>query len=341
MNHNKFCAENNRIFFFHTNLKDTINQLNLKHCNSEEILSKLVELLIDQYKVLNILTDHELATLYDRLKNLEFSKESDSFHNTIEYILQKIYTESQLRYNYNNIRNSSYELIKRFEDFDAAIYQIETSEFFIVEAFLVSPHTSYINEVYNFCIKHTDTIKVIFHNDLTYIQNIITRLRKYVQNTNNQEMLSKLNALNAKITNKTFHETKNRYSSLDNFAKHILHIRYSKLFEDIDTLWPQENNEAQNNQQMLQYKFLQRVVTDKIAKDYPISISYNSLDKMRNAIKDRQIIADSLQQINFSKLLHNNHKNNITHLHFKKQITLLHKNRHSIGLYKGIFTSAS
>jgi hypothetical protein len=291
--------------FFHINITKILDEFH--SLNKEEIFDKIVTIFVDQHSILDNLSNEQLIRLYDRLKNIESN-------TIIDNLLHKLHQEAQFRYSFNRAEDSGYELLKRFQNYDAMLQQIESASFLVAESFLLR-NNIFIPEMITLISKHIDNIKVLGYTKNFYINDALTKLKyQALTCSNNQarsELLLMFAAIESKLnTNLDAHILK-RYSDFSNFITSSLRAKYVVLFQNIKNLIYKEVGYSE---------FLGQTITRKIAKDYYISTLANSVDKLKLMAKERLKIFEQLSEIDFVEIFSPQHFNKISSLSFRSQI---------------------
>lgn len=289
--------------------KETLKYLHYQ--NAKELFHQLLELLINKYHILEFLTSNEIIAIYDRLKNKDFEQSW-----MVDFLL-KLHEEAQLRYGSNRLSDSGYELLKRFQSYDTIVHQIDLSEFTLAEAFLLR-RPKLLHEIMLVIGKHTDNIKALGMVNSNDITNILQKIKIYLEhnihkNINNNTDFSLLLSVKGKLFEKLEPHISKRYAEFDKFTMVALKIRYVKLLNRIKSFL--KCDEEQTNDTF----FIQDIVINKLAQDYCTMHHHNSLQKLRAADKERQVLLEQLNEINFVKIFDQENLNYITSLNFRKQ----------------------
>jgi hypothetical protein len=297
---------NNFKVFFHSNIAQIL--ANFHSLNKEEIFDKIITMFVDDHSILESLNNEQLTKLYDRLKNIE------SNNLVIDNLLHKLHHEAQFRYSHNRAQDSGYELLKRFQNYDAMLQRIEDASFFIAESFLVR-NNIFIPEMITLISKHIDNIKVLGYAKNSDITDTLNKLKYeasiYNRNHEHNEALLMFSAIESKLdTNLDSHVLK-RYSDFSNFIISSLRAKYVALFQRIKNLIHKEIGYTE---------FLEQTIARKFAKDYYISSLSNSVDKLKLMIKERYEIYEQLSEIDFVEIFSPEHLNKISSLNFRRQL---------------------
>src|SRR5262249_32764108 len=141
----------------------------LKVHDAEDATQQIEDFFVNTHDILQHLSDEKLITLYDRLKNFEPQTPP------LLSMLHKIHHEAQFRYSYNRLSDSGYELLKRFQSYDAISHQIENSEFSIVETFLLR-RANFEHEALMLIAKHAENLKAVGAAKLSNLSSIINHI---------------------------------------------------------------------------------------------------------------------------------------------------------------------
>jgi hypothetical protein len=289
----------------HIHLEDILKQFDTTE--PELALKQFVHFLVESKEVLAEIPNSSLVRLYDRIKNI------DPLGDMFEYLLHGLHHEAQFRYNYNRLSDSGYELLKRFQSYDAILHQIELSEFVIIESFLVK-NSSFIQEILVTIAKHLDNIKVAGFIKMPELNDTLNRIKTAVSglpSSNAAPLTTILDSIKSKFSTPLEQNILKRYNELDKFCLSAIKAKYVKLFKEILSLL--DNNLEDNS-------FIEKVVVFKLAQDYHIPNLSNSISKLRQVAKDRTYIANSLKAIDFVALFDPANINKIDSLNFKVEI---------------------
>lgn len=297
------CPSDNFKLLLHTDPSTVLQDF--KFASEEEVFEQFVTFLILEHQALHELSDNRLVELYDRLKNI------DPHNSFIFNLLQQIHLEAQFRYNHNRLSDSGYELLKRFQSYDTIIHQIENSEFTIAEAFLLK-RNNFIHETIRAIAKHIDNIKAIGTEALEKLHNILYKINAELPKAKHHYNIdiAILPSIQAKLAESLGSQILKRYSDLDKFTTAALDYKYTTLFDNINQL-------LENNVDTI---FLKNVLIRKLAQDYYLNIRPNSVHKLRSMIKERELIAKQLEEIEFLEILNPENGNSTAGLNFRKLV---------------------
>ena len=257
--------------------------------------------------ILENLSDKELLTLYDRLKNCE--RKSGSILD----LLAHIHTEAQFRYSYNRLSDSGYELLKRFQNFDAIAHHIDNMEFTILESYLLRKST-FVDEVIFTLAKQVDNIKALNLSKSPELTSLINTINLALESKAHPEgaTISLLSAIKSKLDKSLENHIKKRYTELDIYLAQALQDKYKSLCSNIQSLIEEKGN-YQN--------YLKHLLAAKLATDYYIPNLSNSIAKLRAITKDREYIISLASELNIEQIFAPEHQNKITSLNFRKKLT--------------------
>tara|TARA_B110000503_G_scaffold143697_1_gene247199 strand:- start:4269 stop:5999 length:1731 start_codon:yes stop_codon:yes gene_type:complete len=275
--------------------------------NIDVVFEQIIELLTHKISVLKHLTDEQLIHLYDRLKNYEWNC---SF---IVQLLDRVHRESQFRYSYNRLTDSGYDLLNRFQSYDAMMHQVEGLEFLIVEVYLIN-NIDFTNKIMQLLAKHSDNIKALgLHKDIHLIA-IFKKIDTKLHHINEQERegyKASFLSLKAGLEHSLDNRVQKRYIELDQYTIHKLKNRYSNLFVNIQKLFEYTEESKQ---------YLQLIFASKIAHDFYLPNLSNSIKKLRKMAVYRLEVQEQFQQLSFIEIfLGEGLLNKITSLDFIKQ----------------------
>ena len=102
---------------------------------------------------------------------------------------------------------------------------------------------------------------------------------------------------------------KKRYSELDKFNNSVLQKKYGSLFINIMSIFEGTDNAN---------KFLQNILTQRLASDYYLPHLSSSIDKLRLQALNRKQVISLLSELNFLDIFSPGNFNNITSFNFRK-----------------------
>jgi len=271
----------------------------------EKIFSLTIDKLTSKEKsVLLYLEDEKILSLYDRLKNYE------GYKITIFSLLERIHEESQFRYSYHRLSDTGYQLLSRFQSFDAMSHQIENLEFSILEAYLFKK-SNFTKEILVNIAKHSHNIKALCLNKNENFLKIISHIGKKLNNQSEGKdgSLAMLHSLKNGLNNLLPSYVKKRYSELDKFHTIALQKRYSNVFINIISIFEDTDNSN---------KFLQDILTYRLASDYYLPHLSNSIDKLRTQAIERKKVISLLSDLEFTIIFSPGNFNHLDSFNFIK-----------------------
>ncbi len=277
--------------------------------STDQVISKIIEIIVDEHKVLCYLENNKLSYIYDRLKNI------DPQPLSIVELLEKVHIEAQYRYNNNRISDSEIELLKRFQAYDIILTQIENSEFALIETFLIR-NSMFMHEVLILIAKHADNISaigIVQSPALAAILQIISEsLPSHPEDINSASGAIMLSLVKSKFaTTLNSHQAK-RYAQLDKFTVNSLKQKYNILLKHMANL-VSGAAEAKT--------FIEQTIVNKLAKNYYTASAANSTTKIKSMIRDRAELAKQLAEIDFVEIFNSKYSNKITSLNFKSKFS--------------------
>jgi len=286
--------------------QDPLSRIKLQEIDdANSSFEKIIILLTGTLSTLKILADEQLTHLYDQNKNLEWS------YPVIPLLLNRIHNEAQFRYSYNRLSDSGYDLLNRFQSFDALIHQIDNLEFSVMESFLIN-NTNFINDILLLLTKHADNIRGLALSKDKNLGAIFKRIDAKIHQLAGSEQeacKSALTSLRGKLGNSLEATIQKRYIELDNFTKTTLQNRYNELFERLDLIV--EEKEGYIN-------YIQELFVKKLTKDFYLPNLSNSIDKLRKMADDRSEAYNLLSQLHLADIfLKEGVLNKISSLDFK------------------------
>ncbi len=276
--------------------------------DKESTFEKIVVILTGKFSTLPILSDEQIIHLYDRLKNLEWK------YPSIPLLLNRIHDEAQFRYSYNRLTDSGYELLNRFQSFDALMHQVDNFEFSIVEFYLIN-RSHFIKDTLTLLSKHIDNIKGLALVKDKNLVEILKKMETKIQHISTSKQGSAPNILQSfreKLVKPLEPNIQKRYVNLDKFAKLIIQNKYIDLFEKIDLI-------IEKKEGYIGYiDILQELLIKKLAKDFYLPNLSNSIDKLRKMAMYRIEVSRLLSQLNLAEIfLEKRVTNKINSLDFK------------------------
>ena len=302
--------EDNFILLFHLNPKQVLQGYELTDINS--VFDKIIDLFIDDNSIIENLTNEQLISLYDRLKNLELESES------INSLLQKIYIEAQYRYKDRRMTDSEVELLKRFQNLDNITNQIENAEYALGESFLIK-NSSFAQETLIFIAKHTDNIKAVGAIKAPLLNDILTKIKsefslEQPSDTGSASVIIMLSLIKSKFLSDTESHIRRRYSDLDKFAINSLKNKYVSLFDKIKILLFQSEGFKE---------ILQNIIVRKLSQEHYITNVTSSVNKMKLLFQEREEVYKQLSVIDFVEVFNpNNTTSTDSKLILRKLITV-------------------
>lgn len=295
----------NPSYDFNLNPRTTLAQISSD--DPDQSFEQLANIFTDTHLALQNLTNERLIDLYDRLKN--FEPQTVVLNN----LLQKLHREAQFRYGFNRLSDSGYELLKRFQSYDAIAHQIEIAEFAISESYLLKKNT-FLQEMVNTISKHVDNIKAVGAAKDLSVKSVMTMLKQQLAHSHSSEQspTTTLSLITDKLAAGIDSHIYKRYAELDKFATNSLKTKYENLFHDLKQLL--EGDVARS------HNFLQQSIVRKLAQDYHVSNLTGSYSKLKTIAAERATIAKMLHEINFVETFNKNYPNSISSLNLKKNI---------------------
>lgn len=289
---------------FHKNPK---LQLKLKGNETiDQVFASIIHLMAERVSVLDKLTDEQLIHLYDRIKNAEWSDPS------IPLLLLKIHDESQFRYSYNRLTDSGYELLNRFQSYDAIMHQIKLLEFATLEAYLLHS-LSFPNKFLQALSKHIDNLRALNVHKNEDLAQMLRRIDTRIHHMHEQEkegVKSSLLSVKAKLDQSLEARIQKKYLELDKFTIHALQDRYKKVFENINKLFDQNEEHKE---------ILHNMFIEKVTHDFYLPNLSNSIDKLRKMALLQADVKNQLSQIDLVDIfIGNDLHNKIASFDFKK-----------------------
>jgi hypothetical protein len=255
--------------------------------------------------VLESLSDNSLIVLYDRLKNYQWNCDA------IKLLLANVHKESRCRYNYNRLNDSRYEMLKRFQIFDAIIHQIENFEFIIIEYYLLKK-SIFVDKILNVIAAHLNNIRALDIIKNTPVNSMFSIIKTHLLTKNGANVeisKSMIYAIKSKLSEPISPNIKKRYTELDQYSIQVLQQKYLRLFQNIANLIEEKN----------EYKsYLKELLVIKFASDYYMPSLSNSISKLRTLSKDREEIKFELSTLNLIDIYQPQYLNKMSSLNFRK-----------------------
>jgi len=289
--------------FYHnlTTILDT-NSLD----NVEIAFEQITSFFVKKSSILEQFTDFQLIHLYDRLKN---SQQANQLNTEL---LDMIHTESQYRYSYNRLGDSGYDLLSRFQNFDALMHQVEGFEFAIIESYLLH-NTNFLSQFLQLIFKQADNIRGFGLTKNVNLLAIIKKMDTKIHHLSGQEqqtMKSLLSSFRGKLGNTLESHIQKRFAELDKYTTNSVTTRYVILLENMSNLF--EDN-------ALGRKFLREGFVGKLVSAFYFPNLSNSVDKIRKMAQEKKEVRVQLLELNLADIFINpGVLNKITSLDFKK-----------------------
>lgn len=254
----------------------------------EDIFYNIVDLYINKLNIIENFDNQSIINLYNKLKNIEIN------NNGINIILEKLYEEAYLRYNFNKLDDNSYDLMNYFQSYHDICNQILVNKMFITEIYLYD-QKKFFEELCMIFSQHMKYIKYINITKIPVIQNLIYKLEsEHIQYFGKDiNFLKKINNIKNHLNSTNVDIKILNNLELSVFDKNNLKIQYHDLFGYIhDLIENQLDNQT-----------ISSFIIKKIAQDYYINNSTNSLEGLRNLLSDKKQIEEQLSFIDFAILL--------------------------------------
>ncbi len=270
--------------------QDPLSRIKLQEIDdNNSAFEKIIILLTRKLSTLGTLSDEQLTRLYDRNKNLEWS------FSAIPLLLNRIHNEAQFRYSYNRLSDSGYELLNRFQSFDALAHQIDNLEFSVMESFLIN-NTNFINNTLLFFTKHADNILGLVLGKDKNLGALFTRIESKIHQlpgTEQETCKVALSSFRGKLGDSLEANIQKRYIELDHFAKLTLQNRYNNLFEKFDLIVEEKEGYID---------YIQELFVKKLTRDFYLPNLSNSIDKLRKMADDRSRVSTLLSQLHLADI---------------------------------------
>ncbi|RYE06357.1 MAG: hypothetical protein EOP33_04010 [Rickettsiaceae bacterium] len=277
----------------------------LKSSDIDIVFAHIILMLTQEDNLLHDLSDAKLIKLYDRLRHHEPQSE-------VRIILAKIHAEAKFRYEHSRLSDTEYELLKRFQNLDSIVHQIESTEFSLTESYLLRKET-FLHELVLAIAKHLDNIRAVKAQDHSNIGAVISVVEQQLKKQNISEHIitATMSLINSNLKIKFDTQAFRRYAELDKFAAFCIITKYHTLFANIFALLNgQEDSRG----------FLQHSICRKFAQDFHSINPASSSLKLRTIISERNNIMQQLVKINFVDIFNIKYINNISSLNFTKQL---------------------
>lgn len=285
---------------------DPMSRIKLQEIDDKDgAFEKIVVLLTGKMSTLDTLSDEQIIHLYDRLKNLEWTSPS------IPLLLNRIHDEAQFRYSYNRLTDSGYDLLNRFQSFDALMHQVDNLEFSIVESYLIN-NTNFIKDTLSSLFKHVDNIRGLALSKDKNLGAIFKKIETKIHHLSGSEQESAKSALTSvrgKLGNTLEPHIQKRYVDLDKFAKLTIQNRYNDLFEKLDLIVEEKEGYIE---------YIQELFVKKLTRDFYLPNLSNSIEKLRKMAEYKVEVSRLLSQLHLADIfLHKGLLNKIPSLDFK------------------------
>lgn len=300
----KYIATDKKIIFLQST-KHIIDSFDTEIDSNFDIVQQIIDHLVDDQAILIELSDQELYSIYNRIKN------DDVFISAAFSLIENIYLEAKIRFNCSRLSDSGYQILERFQKFEAIVQQIDDLEKSFVEKYLVS--NNYLGHALVNINRHTENISALkLTNDKNFIS-LLTKIDSAVRSfkvKGGNPQIKTLENLHNKLDLALDINIVKKYSELDNFQVEYLKRKYSTFFENALNVVEEEGDYQD---------YLSVVFNRKLAYDFYLPHVNNSIDKLRVMELDRQEIKKSLNEIQLIKVFHVFSGNKIKSLDFRKK----------------------
>ena len=263
----------------HYNINSFIDDKSIK--DNKDALKEIINSLITKYSSLQYLTNTQLINLYKRLRNHELGA------NIIVTLMLKIHDEAQIRYSYNRLNESEYELINLFQNFDVLAHQEEKFRFGVVQSYLLRKD-KFTEELLELISAQTDIICALALNKNDNLISILNKISGK-SSLGNEKIQGTASAVKNKILHGLNTQAQKKYTNLDKFTVHHFTNKYKNLLVNIEHILD-FNAYAR--------KFLRENLIERITKDFALANLSNSIDRIRQTSLDKIKIREQLINLN-------------------------------------------
>lgn len=273
--------------------------------NKFDVILKVINYLTLEKEVLIQLSDQEILSLYNRVKNDEIFLDS-----AFEFI-SNIYKESKFRFSCSRLSDSGYQILEKFQKFESITQQIDEMQDNFMEKYLVS--NNYLGHTLVQINKHSENICALrLTNDkgfISLLDKIDSSVRHFKVKGGNPQIKT-LENLHNKLSMALGENTLKKYSMLDNFQIEYARRKYEDFFNNAIRVINEEEGFKD---------YLNKIFNHKLAYDFYLANTTNSVEKIRSMDKDRMQIEQTLNDINLINVFHVFSGNNIHSLDFRKK----------------------
>ncbi len=271
--------------------------------NSIGVFNYLINLLSNSYSTLPNLTDQQIINLYNRLRNHELSNEH------IVTLIDRIQKEARIRYSYNRLSDSEYELINLFQNLDTLVFHQGKLKFGIIKAYLLHKE-NFAERLINLLLEQADNIRAFSLNNDEILISILKRINLALTTEDsaneNEQLINLRNILSTCLEI----NIQKKYSNLDKYTMLTLVRKYTNLFSQIEQLL---NNDDSSK------LFLREGFIKMITKEFHLHNLSNSVEKIRQSSFEKEKIKEVLMKLHLEEIFINNGVNNeIKDLDFKQ-----------------------
>jgi hypothetical protein len=272
---------NEREFYF--NIQKMILESSKDEGNIKKIFLNIIDKFVTNYQILSHSTNEKLSALYDGLKN------SYNQCEEINYLLHKIHQEAQLRYNYNQLGESGYALLKRFQHYDSILHNIEKTSFSLAESFLLG--NSLLENVVNTITKNIDSILISHATNSVEFDKMLAKIEQHITQNKNHLLSNVIMNFKSKLATAPDEMLLKKAGDLDKFQIASLKNKYNLLFHRINSMLHGS------------HEGLEDIIVHRFSQEYYTKNHSHSVENMRTLIKEREIIEAMIRKINFVEFL--------------------------------------
>ena len=279
---NDFLVESNKFQFYQDPKKFIDNEV---LSNDENIFPIIINAFIKQTYPYKNLRNHQLISLYERLKNYEEDE------NVFKKLLDKVYEESILRCSYNRLSESDYKLLHKFQNINVLMQEIETFKIEIVKSYLLNK-SLFLQKVTALLLNQSSSIKILNLITKTSLLSLLDKIRHNVQHltiSTRNKTLADISNLQRIATIPLDTKERKKHLVLDQYTGVNIVEKYQYLFEQIMFL-------LDHNEQSI--AFLNETFAQNLAQSYYFPHLTNSTKKIRQLKDTQQIVKEKLFNLN-------------------------------------------
>lgn len=272
--------------------------------NSVDVTNQILDLLLTKYITLPSLSDQQIINLYNHLRNHELNC------NHIITLLNTLHKEAKMRYSYNRLSESEYELVNLFQNLDSLLFHQGKLKFGIIKAYFLDKE-NFLKHLVTLLLEQVDNIRAFSLAKDEVLLSIIKRINSsfLIEEYNNEDKEA-FNKFTKTLSSFLETSIQKKYSNLDKYTFVTLVAKYQNLFIQIDYLLKNDGSSK---------LFLKEGLIKMITKEFHLPNLSNSVEKIRLVALEKIKIREELISLDLEKIFTEPEINNgVKDLDFKK-----------------------